>query len=535
MEAKALTEETVKIEKKKQLLSTKLAEVEKERMQHEGRRDELKLKLSNTGSVELKMMGKELESQKCQIEGLGREMQMLERRRGLKDKNSILTNEIMASNETTLLNLQNEVGGLYDIAKECKKKIEDLHTALEKERIETQSATMKRDKAIGKLREQEEMVESLQKELDISELQWKHKQDLCDSAKTECNLEAKYLAENHEEMEIARRELSVIVKQNNSLQLSISHTENNTIAEHYNHYHIDEEKNCLQSNLEDLKREIGNVETKMERNQNELSNLEQRIDDQRKEYDACKNEYSTLTGNRDLLGSLLVQKNSNLDKIQVTIKNQRALLHQSELQYSALISSVTGQLKKLKEVLSIKQHISGLEKIKNELEMETRSLEHRVNKEKIKTTALREELGRPMNVHRWRALEHTDPQKYERIMRIQRLQKQIITSTEQISEKDMTIREHERHYLQAKRIADHQPQLREVQEQLELYRSSLSEKTDQMRELELEIIMQKKRVMRLHDEIDGVDLKKVRLEEEWVQQKQEGCDKLKGGDTSYSK
>jgi hypothetical protein len=53
-----------------------------------------------------------------------------------------------------------------------------------------------------------------------------------------------------------------------------------------------------------------------------------------------------------------------------------------------------------------------------------------------------------------------------------------------------------------------------------------------MRELELEIIMQKKRVMRLHDEIDGVDLKKVRLEEEWVQQKQEGCDKLKGGDTS---
>jgi AraC-like DNA-binding protein len=117
-------------------------------------------------------------------------------------------------------------------------------------------------------------------------------------------------------------------------------------------------------------------------------------------------------------------------------------------------------------------------------------------------------------------------------MRIQRLQKQIITSTEQISEKDMTIREQERHYLQAKRIADHQPQLREVQEQLELYRSSLSEKTDQMGELELEIIMQKKRVMRLHDEIDGVDLKKVRLEEEWVQQKQEGCDKLKGGDTS---
>jgi chromosome segregation ATPase len=532
IEAKALTDETVKIEKKKQILSTKLAEVEKERMQHEGRRDELKLKLSNTGSVELKMMGKELESQKCQIEGLGREMQMLERRRGLKDKNSILTNDIMASNETTLLNLQNEVGGLYGITKECKNKIEDLHTALEKERIETQSATMKRDKAIGKLREQKEMVESLQKELDISELQWKHKQDLCDSAKTECNLEAKSLAENHEEMEIARRELSVIVKQNNSLRLSISHTENNTIAEHYNHYHIDEEKNCLQSNLEDLKREIGNVETKMERNQNELSNLEQRIDDQRKEYDACKNEYSTLTGNRDLLGSLLVQKNSNLDKIQITIKNQRALLHQSELQYSALISSVTGQLKKLKEVLSIKQHISGLEKIKNELEMETRSLEHRVHKEKIKTTALREELGRPMNVHRWRALEHTDPQKYERIMRIQRLQKQIITSTEQISEKDMTIREQERHYLQAKRIADHQPQLREVQEQLELYRSSLSEKTDQMGELELEIIMQKKRVMRLHDEIDGVDLKKVRLEEEWVQQKQEGCDKLKGGDTS---
>lgn len=516
--AKALSDETVVIEKKKQLLSEKLVEVEKERIKYEGERENLKLKLNKIGSVELKMMGKEMESQKRQIEGLEREMQMLDRKGDLTDKNSTFTREVIATNETTLLNLQNEVGGLCNLAKECKKKIEDLHAILEKERQVGQTATAKRNEAIGNLREQDAAIESLQKELDTSELQQKQNQDLCDSVKKEFNLQARNLAENHEELEAARRELAVIAKQINSLRVDISHTENNVIMEHYNHYHTGEEKSALKSDLENLKRDIGTIEAKLGRNRNEVTKLDQHIDDQQKELDSSTKEYSTLVGNRDLLGSLLVQKKADLEKIQEQIKSQQSLLHQSEIQYSALISSITEQLKKFKDILYKKQQMSDLDKMKNELEMEARSLEHEVHKKKIKTIALREELGRPINIHRWRSLEHTDPQKYEKIQNIQRLQKQIIVTTEHISEQDMLVRDYEREYLEVKRITDHQPQMQEVKEQLELFKSSLSEKMSQMKEIEIEIVVQKRRVKSLNADIESLEQDEKQFEEDWVRE-----------------
>ena len=517
-DAKALSHETVVIEKKKQLLSEKLVEVEKERIKYEGEREKLKLKLNKIGTVELKMMGKEMESQKRQIEGLEREMQMLDRKGDLTDKNSTFTRDVMASNETTLLNHQNEVGGLCSLAKECKKKIEDLHAVLENERQVGQTTTAKRNEALGNLREQDAAIESLQKELDTSALQQRHNQDLCDSVKIEFNLQARNLADNHEELEAARRELAAIAKQIISLRGDISHTENNAIMEHYNHYHTGEEKSALKSALENLKRDIGTIEAKLGRNKNEVTKLDQHIDDQQKELNSCTKEYSTLVGNRDLLGSLLVQKKADLEKIQVQIKSQQSLLHQSEVQYSALISSLTEQLKKFKDILSKKQQMSDLDKMKNELEMEARSLEHDVHKKKIKTNALREELGRPINIHRWRSLEHTDPQKYEKIQNIQRLQRQIIVTTEQISEQDMLIRDYEREYLEVKRITDHQPQMQEMKEQLELFKSSLSEKMSQMKEIEFEIGVQKRRVKDLNTDIESLQQDEKQLEEDWVRE-----------------
>jgi hypothetical protein len=46
--------------------------------------------------------------------------------------------------------------------------------------------------------------------------------------------------------------------------------------------------------------------------------------------------------------------------------------------------------------------------------------------------ALSEELENPLNVHRWRKLEGTDPQAYEMIIKIQTLQKKLTSKTEEV-------------------------------------------------------------------------------------------------------
>lgn len=58
---------------------------------------------------------------------------------------------------------------------------------------------------------------------------------------------------------------------------------------------------------------------------------------------------------------------------------------------------------------------------------------------KTKVKALSEELSNPMNVHRYRKLEGTNPERYEMINKIQTLQRRLIAKTEEVAEKDFLI------------------------------------------------------------------------------------------------
>jgi len=66
-------------------------------------------------------------------------------------------------------------------------------------------------------------------------------------------------------------------------------------------------------------------------------------------------------------------------------------------------------------------------------------LEKELLEQQQKAKFLTDELEKPLNVHRWRKLECTDPETYELIQKIQSLQKRLIAKTEEVSEKDVLI------------------------------------------------------------------------------------------------
>lgn len=527
-EAKELAEETGITETKKELVSEKIVAVEKDRVKYETERDELKLRLNKIGSVELKMMGKELDAQKRQIEGLQREMAMLERKEDMTEMSSSTVKDIIASNENTLRNLQNELSGLCHVAKQYQDQIVDLHASVAKEHQATEVTAQRRRETMAKLAEEEQRIEDLHKKLENAETIRKQKQNKCDSIKTESNLQSKKLAENHEELERAKRELDVINRQMKTLKVNISHTENDVVMEHYSHHHTDDETDTLKLELEELRQQINDVNLGMERNKDETSRLGHAISDKDKDCEKYAKEHSVLVSNRDIIGSLLVQKNSDLEKIQEKIKSQQSILHHSEVQYLELMSSIMEYVLKLKDLVAKKEKSAELGKVNDELMLEAHSLENDIHRERLKTTALREELGRPVNIHRWRSLEHCDPQKFEKIQRIQRLQKQIIATAESIAEKDILMSGSERAYLEVKRISDHQPQLSEVHEQLELYQSNLSEKLEQMKQIEFEIDVQKRRVNDLSQSIEDIEHEEKQLQSEWIRQASIEDDEIDG-------
>merc|ERR1712039_248881 len=199
------------------------------------------------------------------------------------------------------------------------------------------------------------------------------------------------------------------------------------------------------------------------------------------------------------LGAQLIRRNEELALLYEKIKIQQSTLQKGETQYDERVRDVAtlkAQIRAAKaEVGHAKTQVTNVESLKREV--------HHLNKtllrEETKAKALQEELENPMNVHRWRELEGSDPATYEMIMKVKSLQKLLIAKTEEVMEKDANIQEKEKLYVQLKNIIARQPGP-EVAEQLAWYSQNLKEKTYHMKQMAQELEMYHGQVQDLQEE-----------------------------------
>ena len=136
-------------------------------------------------------------------------------------------------------------------------------------------------------------------------------------------------------------------------------------------------------------------------------------------------------------------------------------------------------LKELKkELLQTQDQISCI----HDLKAEANSLEKEILSEKTKVKALEDELKNPMNVHRWRKLEAIDQTNYEKILKIQTLQRRLIAKTEEVNDKSDLIKQKEKLFMELKNILARQPGS-EIHGQLVKYKEMLKEKSGQMKKI----------------------------------------------------
>merc|ERR1712190_440107 len=193
--------------------------------------------------------------------------------------------------------------------------------------------------------------------------------------------------------------------------------------------------------------------------------------------------------------------NEELALLYEKIKIQQSTLQKGETQYDERVKDVAtlkGQIRAAKaEVSHAKTQVTNVESLKREV--------HHLNKvllrEESKAKALQEELENPMNVHRWRELEGSDPATYEMIQKVKSLQKLLIAKTEEVMEKDSLIQDKEKLYVQLKNVIARQPGP-EVAEQLSWYSKNLKEKTAHMKQMAEELGMYHNQVQDLRDETE---------------------------------
>merc|ERR1712166_1619928 len=285
---------------------------------------------------------------------------------------------------------------------------------------------------------------------------------------------------------------------------------------HFDHHKVSKLCETVKDQMEKAKKKQQQLAHQVETQNADIKKLESTIHDAETERQSQKREYENVINERDILGTQLIRRNDELALLYEKIKIQQSTLKKGEVQYRERIEDI--RILKLKindmkrELQLLSSSVSSIDSLRNEVY----HLQRELLQERTKVKALSAELENPMNVHRWRKLEGSDPDTYEMIQKIQTLQKRLIAKTEEVVEKDLLIQEKEKLYVELKNILARQPGP-EVAEQLSVYQQNLKDKLKQMKAMKAELEMYKAQVDEYKYDMQRLASEEKRMKQEWFQ------------------
>jgi chromosome segregation ATPase len=426
--------------------------------------------------------------------------------------------DMLREQERITSSLGQEMEGYKEELQRLRKVIYQLEK--DRERLGNESGEQKNilSEQIEKIKLKDVHIMELQKKIIDWESKLKQQQQLYETVRTDRNHYSKQLIESQDEIAEMRKKIKIMDHQIEQLKEEIITKDQAIVKEYFDYQrveklreHIQNELNrknlLLESNTELIKQQ--DIEIKR------LLSTIKRMDDesllQRKEYDQVINE-------RDILGTQLIRRNDELSLLYEKLRVQQSTLCAGEIQYNLRLDDL--KILKIKnkdlqrEVNIIKNNNNKIDGLKREVLM----LQKELLQERTKVTALSEELENPMNVHRWRKLEGSDPATFELIQKVQTLQKRLISKTEEVVEKGLIIQEKEKLYVELKTILARQPGP-EVAEQLTTYQQSLKTKTRQMKAMASELNMYQAQVNEYRYDIERLNRELQDMKRKYYQQK----------------
>ncbi|CAM9448544.1 unnamed protein product [Ectocarpus sp. 6 AP-2014] len=518
---RVLEKNTLKTMRLKDLAQKKIDETEAKRQQYEQQRDTLKTKIHGLNSIDMKAGRKNIDSLKRQIGELEREKDILDRKHISSDRAASLIFDLSKANQATRKNLLDDREAMKQSIRGLRSRIEQL--AGERERAEKDSLEHTRlwqERAEG-LKAQGLQVADLQKKIAAAVARLKQQQNLYEAVRSDRNVYSKNLIETQDVIKEMKRRFKFMNHQIEHLKDEITIMDHSLVKEHFHHHNVDKDKESLRNDVTKVKKQIVSGEHIALHQRSELQKLTRIIQEadeerQRQARGFPVKEHDAIVGEKGVLFGQLMKRNDELSVLYDKIRIQTSSLHQGEVRYQQLLDTIMdleGQIKSMEKdlVSSMSQQAGDL----NELTTASNKLEKDLMRERAKMTALVEELELPLNVHRWRKLESSDPERYDLVRKAQSLQRNLVSKTESAVKKDLLIQEKEKLYIELKTILGRQPGP-EVAEQLAVYQENLKHKVKQMRAMEAELGMYKQQVDLFKSDIEAANEAMRALRQRWV-------------------
>jgi len=494
---RAEKEKTVKMH---EALQKKEKALDEERDQAESRRNGLKIDVK-AAQEKTENLKRDTDVDRKKIEDLLRERDILNKNVVKADERTKKQIDLVKRQETQAMNMQKDIARWKQDAQDFKKRIFELEKQREKYGIELSQANAKYFACKEELKTRGAALTELKKQIANVQAKRNQQKNLYDNVCMDRNLHAKNLVESNEQISEMKRKFKIMSHQTTALKEEIRDKDSRLIRGHFEHQEVLQHNEKLKDSKEKAQRRLRSLTNIVETQRGQMKKLESTIQEAEQERQAQLKELEGVVGERDILGAQLIRRNEELGLLYEKIKIQQSTLQKGETQYNARVQEVGKLRTEIRaakaEVAQAKLQVTNVETLKQEIHYLNKTL----LREETKAKALQEELENPMNVHRWRELEGSDPATYEMIQKVKSLQKLLIAKTEEVVEKDALIQEKEKLYVQLKNIIARQPGP-EVAEQLAWYSSNLKEKTAHMKQMAAELEMYHNQVQDLRDETE---------------------------------
>ncbi|CAF1075051.1 unnamed protein product [Rotaria sordida] len=504
-------------QKKKDQAEKRLRQVEDQIGEVEQQRERLRSTISSL-EQEIDRFKKNQEENRKQIDSLTREREQLNKTcQKLISDNQKQTDQVKSFDQSKKT-LEQDITNYKEEASKQRKII--LKMEKERDRYITEAGQLT-NQVLALMEEvKKKELELFDQKKKIAELETrlKQQQNLYEAVRSDRNLYSKNLIESQDEIGEMKRKLKIMNHQIDQLKEEIQGKEQELVRAQSEHEKVKKDKEQLILNVEQLKKEAIKKEEAYANQQSEFERLNKQLSEANDERKKQMKQLQQVIAERDVLGTQLVRRNDELALLYEKLKIQQSTLNKGELQYKARLED----LRILKLELKKLRHEKGTlqDKVSNtdDLKREVFHVQRELLRERTRCRALEEELENPMNVHRWRKLEGSDPSTYELIQKIQLLQKRLIQKTEEVVQKELLIQEKEKLYAELKRILARQPGP-EVAEQLSIYQETLKAKTKQLKSLASEVNMYESQIDEYKYEIDKLNKQLTEVRQKYFLQK----------------
>jgi len=516
-EVNQLKQETQRLNKTRETIQRKLRQVEDGKSDLEFQRETLKGQILGL-ERELEACKKQAEGDKKSIDALVRERDLLHKEMLKAVSATTKQLSLVKLHEQSKKNLEQEIQNYKEEAQKQRKIIYQLEKERDRYINEASDLTQKVLQHMEDVKVREMQIFDFKKKIAEAETKLKQQQNLYEAVRSDRNLYSKNLIESQDEITEMKRKLKIMNHQIDQLKEEIQAKEGALVKEHLEHQRVEKEKETLKAELQKMKQLAAENKAYIEAQEAEERKLLKIISEADAERVRQKKELDQVISERDILGTQLVRRNDELALLYEKIKIQQSTLNKGEIQYNQRLEDIRVlklEIKKLRREKTILQKsVANVE----DLRREVYHIQRELLRERTRCKALEEELENPMNIHRWRKLEGSDPSQYENIQKIHTLQKRLIAKTEEVVEKELLIQEKEKLYLELKHILARQPGP-EVAEQLAIYQQTLKEKSKQMKSMASELNMYESQVNEYKYEIERIARELQEVKKKYFMQK----------------